>query len=169
MAGIRLYDISEEIRYSLEVLFSGDVAEGWEEQFDKLEIALEEKGLAIRHVLREMSASSDALAAEIKRLYERKKIFDNAEARLKAYTMDCMEKAGRDEIKVDGIGLKIVKTPAKAIVFDVDALQSAHPEMVDIIPQSLKARLDEVKKWEKSHGESPSGTEITRGTRLRVD
>ncbi len=165
---IRLYDIAEEIRSSLSTLYESDVQEGWEEKFDSLELALEEKGLAIRHVLREMSVSSDALGSEIKRLQDRKRIMDNAEKRLKDYTMGCMEAAGRDEIKVDGIGLKICATPAKAVILSLDTLQAAHPEMVDIV-QETKPRLDEIKKYEKDHGEAPAGTEVTRGTRLRVD
>ena len=165
---ISLYNIAEDIRSSLAVLFSGEEVEGWEKKFDGLELALEKKGLAIRHVLREIAVSEEALASEIKRLQDRKHILSSADKRLKAYTIEQMDTAGRDEIKVDGIGLKIVKTPPKTTIVDLDVLAKFHPDMVEIV-QEVKPIDKAIKAFAKDKGESPAGTEVSGGRRLRVD
>ena len=169
MKPMKLYEIADEIRMSLDMLFSGEGdGDEWEEKFDALEIVLDKKGLAIRHVLREITASGEVLKGEINRLQERKRVMDNAGTRLSLYAIKAMDTAGRDEIKVDGIGLKICATPGKTIVNDLNLLQEKHPELIDIVVET-RPKLNEIKDWAKAHGITPDGVEINKGRRLRVD
>lgn len=168
-APMPLYEVASEMRMILDDVFSGVAEENWEERFDALELALEKKCLSIRHVIREMEGASAVLKSECQRLTDRKRVMDNAVKRLKEYTIGQLDAAGRDEVKVDGIGMKICKTPPKVFIDDVDLIRRTNWRLVkrDVTYTPI---ADEIKKWAAEHnGNAPEGARIESGRRLRID
>ena len=124
---------------------------------ESLDLAIEDKADGYAKVIKNKQAESDALAAEIKRLQERKKTNENAVKRMMSSLENCMKEIGKTKFKTDLFSFNIQKNQKAVNIVDEKLI----PEEFKVITVSYdKAAI-------KKAGDVP-GVEITQSESLRI-
>jgi len=96
---MKLVDIASEHQAIYDIASDTDDMETITELYNKLEEQLELKADSVRVVLSKLKSDTEFLAAEIKRLQQRKKSIENNADSLKSLLMWTFEKAGIAKLK----------------------------------------------------------------------
>ena len=101
-----LYNLSEDI----EINENGEVIDNSEtlsQLFNEMEMELSEKLENATYIIKELSASEQALKDEAKRLTAKAKVLENRQTRLKDIMKSAIESSGQPKIKTDKFNFSI--------------------------------------------------------------
>lgn len=156
---MRLFELATEFRNLSECADSGqDVGEA----FDAIACAFEDKVTAAVHVMRDLELDADKLAAEIKRLTDRKRAIDGNATRLRERIRDAMISCDLRKVKAETFSITLSDGPERVGIADET-----------LVPESFIRTKREVDKSAilaayKQDGELVPGAVIERGTRLVI-
>lgn len=158
-----LYEVSQDfLKLQEELENAENVDEGLMQALtDTMEGAqgeFEQKAVAIVNLTKNITSSTDAIDAEIKRLQQRKKTITDKSEWLKGYLRDNMERTGINKIECEYFTITLGK-PTE-IVEITDELQ-VPDDLVDI-ETKIKPKKTEIKKLLKA-GEDVPGAELKQG------
>ena len=145
-----------------------DNPEDWDEDalIDTLEgidgeIEIKAEGYA--KVIKNLAAEAEALKAEEERLYKRRKVKENAIARMKANLQASMEATGKTKFKTELFSFS-VQANAPAVVLDVEEPSEVPEEYrkvtVDFDKTAIKEALKKGEKFKFAHLEQSSSLRI---------
>jgi hypothetical protein len=158
---MKLYQLSGEYRLLQEAADDGaDVSAALAALTDALEIKAEN----IARLLRNMESDEDGLAAESKRLSERKSSLVAQRKKLREYLRSNMEACGITRIKTPAFTISLANNPEKVEIKDAREVPAQYTRLV------TNTEIDEaaILRAYKDHGECVPGTEITRTTSIRI-
>lgn len=156
---MRLYELVGAYAEIQSIVESG---EDCTELLAQVSDALEQKAVAIGHVLRNSEADSDALAAEIKRLQGKKSAIDNNRERLREYIKRAMSESGILRVKAPTFAITLSDGPESVEVVDEAAIPE---EFLRVKREPNKAAILESYKRD---GECVAGTRVVRNKRLAI-
>lgn len=156
---MRLFDLGEEYAELQRLV---DEGEDVSTELARIEGAIEAKGAAIVHVLRNLDADIDAYDAELKRLADRKRAAVANKERLRAHVLQCMEQAGVHRILCNTF-VASVRSANEAVVIEDESK----------IPEAYWRTKREVAKAGildayRTTGECVPGTRIDKGVKLVI-
>jgi Siphovirus Gp157. len=159
-----LYDLTADWQqvYDMEDLD----AETWSDTLESIEGEIKDKAVNIGYVIKNLEADEVTLAAEIKRLQDKKKAVVKKKQGLKDYLQSSMYAVGIDKIKSAVFNIRIQKNP-QSLTFDNEE-QFMKNEFYDnyFIPQPPK--LDKKKMIEDlKNGAVIEGVELQQSESLR--
>lgn len=156
--GRPLYELASDYRALQERLDEGAVADDL--QLDALSGAMEDKALAIMHVMRQLDLEAEVLKQEEQRLAARRRAAEANKERLRSYVARCMAEAGVHKIKGPTLTLSLRETAERVVVVD----EALVPETYVRVKREVNkaAVLDAYKET----GEIVPGCSIERGTAL---
>jgi hypothetical protein len=158
---MKLYELSGEYRLLQEAADDGaDVSSALASLTDELEIKAEN----IARLLRNMESDEDGLAAESKRLSERKASLASQREKLREYLRSNMEACGITRIKTPAFTISLANNPERVEVTDERSVPAQYTRLI------TKTEIDKpaILRAYKDHGECVPGTEITRTTSIRI-
>ena len=113
-------------------------------------------------IMQELTAESEKLDAEIKRLTERKKQFENNAATIKQRIYDAMKATGKEKFKTTLFSFSIGKNPVKLVIDDAEKIPRKY-----LIPQP--AKVDNLKlKEDLKAGKTCSYAHLEQGESLKI-
>lgn len=139
-----------------------DILELFRQSLDNLNMKFLDKVTNIVKFIKNLESFRDAVAAEAKRLSDRKRSFDNRIDWLKNYTKSCMEATQSEKIKYSLFTISVGKNQPSVEVVDI--------EKVDAQFIKIKKEVDKTKILEqmKATGVIPDGVNIIHGTHLII-
>jgi len=139
-----------------------DRLELFRQALDNLNMRFLDKVTNIVKFIKNLESYRDAVAAEAKRLSDRKRSFDNRIDWLKNYTKACMEATQSEKIKYSLFTISVGKSQPAVEVVDI--------EKVDAQFIKIKKEVDKTKILEqmKATGVIPDGVNILHGTHLII-
>ncbi|MBI5021742.1 MAG: siphovirus Gp157 family protein [Ignavibacteriales bacterium] len=139
-----------------------DKLEQLQQALDNLNMKFIDKVCNIVKFVKNLEAHRDALAAEAKRLAERKRSFDSRIDWLKKYVKNAMEVTQSNKIKYAFFTIYVAPSQPSVEVRNIDEVEEEFLK--------VKKEVDKTKIMEqvKSTGVIPSGVEIVQGTHLVI-
>lgn len=119
-----LYELAENYRMLQAMLDDDEVDEqAIIDTIEAMEGEFDEAADNIACLIKTVTYETEAMAAEIKKLQERKRIKENKSKRIKEYLLENMQKINRTKIETARNRISIRKNPASLIVTNISALQ----------------------------------------------
>lgn len=139
-----------------------DRLELFRQALDNLNMKFLDKVTNIVKFIKNIEAHREAVAAEAKRLSDRKRSLDNRIEWLKNYVKSCMEATQSEKIKYSLFTISVGKSQPSVEVVDI--------EKVDAQFIKIKKEVDKTKILEqmKATGVIPDGVNILHGTHLII-
>lgn len=131
-------------------------------QIEFVNDSIGDKAEAYARIIRNLTADSIGYEAEIKRLTARKKIADNAIARLKQIIHYAMEMVGATEINTTIGKWKVQKNQPSVVILD----ESKIPDEFTV-PQPPKIMKVAIMQHFKETGEIPEGCDVVQSEGVR--
>lgn len=162
---MRLYELKESYRKVADMIEQLDdeaVKADGAALLDEISDSIEEKCLNIARLVKNMSAESEAIKAEEKRLAARRNAIDNRVQSLKEYAQGALELAGIEKCKDDLFAVALQNSPPSLRVIDPKKI----PEMYWNTPEpelDKKGLLSDIKA-----GAVVDGAELQQGKHLRI-
>ena len=113
-------------------------------------------------IMQELKAESAKLDAEIKRLTERKKQFENNAAAIKDRVYNAMKATGKEKFKTTLFTFSIGKNPVKLVIDDTEKIPKKY-----LIPQPAKVDNTKLKEDLKA-GKVCKYAHLEQGESLRI-
>lgn len=156
---MKLYELSEQYQELERLLEEGeDVAN----ELTRIEDAIEAKGAAIVHVLRNLDLDIDKLDAELKRLQARKSAAVANKERLREYVRTSMTDAGVHRVLSNTFVVSLQKGNESVVIEDETLIPEQYWKVKREVAKSLI-----LETWQKN-GEIVPGTRVERGTKLVI-
>jgi len=160
---MKLVDIASEYQAIYEMASDTDDMATITELYNQLEEDLEQKADSVRIVLAKLKSDTEFLAAEIKRLQQRKKSIENNADNLKSLLMWTLQKAGIPKLKTAKATFYFA-TSKSLQISDEMQLSSLPSEYVQIEYKADKKALKEAVE----NGVVIDGVSIAENETLRI-
>jgi len=160
---MKLVDIASEYQAIYEMASDTDDMATITELYNQLEEDLEKKADSVRIVLAKLKSDTEFLAAEIKRLQQRKKSIENNADNLKSLLMWTLQKAGIPKLKTAKATFYFATSKSLQISDEVQ-LSSLPSEYVQIEYKADKKALKEAVE----NGVVIDGVSIAENETLRI-
>ena len=160
--GISLYELEEQYRELHAMLLDDDIdAEAVTETLKTVEGGIAQKVLAYARVVKSIEADADAIAAEVKRLQDRKAARLAKVARMKDAMKDALEAISDRKVSDALFTVAIQKNPKSVLINDESVVPEAYIRREPVIDK--RAILDALKA-----GETVPGCELKQGESVRI-
>ena len=164
-----LYQISDDIRYLMNLLESGEATdENGEinevviEQLQISQAELEQKGINYCYAIKELDNKLDNYKSEIARLNANKKQIENAQERMKNALKDAMVEFGIEKLEGKTISVKLTKSKS-VDVYDMTSLPTDfHRQKITIEPDKVAI------KEAINNGQVIEGAHLKENINLRI-
>jgi hypothetical protein len=120
--------------------------EAIKDTLDSLQMAFDDKAVAVVQVSRGMDYSVEALDKEIARLQARKKVITNRQGRLEEYLRSNMETSGTNKIECPYFTITLAQAADQLEIVDADAIPDEYLEVKTELKPKKKDLLDALKK-----------------------
>ena len=159
---MNLYDLKTEYQNIQELIENG---EPLDEELEKLNVAIEEKADGYARIIKNIEGNIEAIKSEEKRLFEKRKVQENAIARLKSNLFSAMKETGKENFKTDLFSFSVQKNGGKLpIIFDKDI--SEIPDGLLQIEKKLNSEI--MAKYIEETGDVTYAHFGERGESLRI-
>jgi len=163
---VAMYELTEAYRAVLEMAQSGEIddEQAIADTLGAIEGDITLKAESCAVIIGELTAQTDKLAAEEKRLHTRRKSIENSIERIKSSIFDGLKATGKDKLRTDLFSFSIRKNPPKVVIDDISAVPQEF-----IIPQPPKIDNTSVKAYLKSELSEPCNwAHIEQGESLSI-
>lgn len=130
--------------------------------FEALEGEIEYKADCYAKIITSLTAQSDAITKEIRRLTSRRQACDNNIARMKAVLMEAMEATNKQKFRTDLYSYSIRKTASHVVVHNLQEIPSEYLKVA--APEPIKAKIKEA----LDKGENVPGAHLEPGITLSI-
>ena len=166
---MNLYELSSKYQALLDYAQSVDMTdedqvEAYQTTIESLDDAIEEKAEGYSIIIKELEATEDKLAKEIKRLQVRKKSVSNNIERMKTTLLEELEKMDKRKVTTDKFVVYIQNNPPSLVVEDESEIPKAY--WVEQVPK-LNTKLLKEDLLDEEYP-SFSGARIEQGRSLRI-
>ena len=159
-----LYELTDDYRNLLEMAQNPDIdGQAIKDTLEAIQGDIEEKADGYAKVIKELSADTDKISAEIKRLTDRKNTIQNNIAYMKQSLTSAMTVTGNTKFRTDLFSFNIQKNPAALVVGDEKAMPQEY-----LIPQEPKVDKKAIIDFLKNGNKVPyAHIEQSEGVRIR--
>ena len=159
-----LYELTDDYRNLLEMAQNPDIdGQAIKDTLEAIQGDIEEKADGYAKVIKELSADTDKITAEIKRLTDRKNTIQNNIAYMKQSLTSAMTVTGNTKFRTDLFSFNIQKNPPALVVDDENAIPQEY-----LIPQEPKVDKKAIIDFLKGGNEVPyAHIEQSEGVRIR--
>ena len=159
-----LYELTDDYRNLLEMAQNPDIdGQAIKDTLEAIQGDIEEKADGYAKVIKELSADTDKITAEIKRLTDRKNTIQNNIAYMKQSLTSAMTVTGNTKFRTDLFSFNIQKNPPALVIDDEKAIPSEY-----LIPQEPKVYKKAIIDFIKSGNKVPyAHIEQSEGVRIR--
>lgn len=159
-----LYELTDDYRNLLEMAQNPDIdGQAIKDTLEAIQGDIEEKADGYAKVIKELSADTDKITAEIKRLTDRKNTIQNNIAYMKQSLTSAMTVTGNTKFRTDLFSFNIQKNPPALVVDDEKAIPQKY-----LIPQEPKVDKKAIIDFLKGGNDVPyAHIEQSEGVRIR--
>lgn len=159
-----LYELTDDYRNLLEMAQNPDIdGQAIKDTLEAIQGDIEEKADGYAKVIKELSADTDKITAEIKRLTDRKNTIQNNIAYMKQSLTSAMTVTGNTKFRTDLFSFNIQKNPPALVVDDEKAIPQEY-----LIPQEPKVNKKAIIDFLKGGNDVPyAHIEQSEGVRIR--
>lgn len=159
-----LYELTDDYRNLLEMAQNPDIdGQAIKDTLEAIQGDIEEKADGYAKVIKELSADTDKITAEIKRLTDRKNTIQNNIAYMKQSLTTAMTVTGNTKFRTDLFSFNIQKNPPALVVDDEKAIPQEY-----LIPQEPKVDKKAIIDFLKGGNDVPyAHIEQSEGVRIR--
>ena len=159
-----LYELTDDYRNLLEMAQNPDIdGQAIKDTLEAIQGDIEEKADGYAKVIKELSADTDKISAEIKRLTDRKNTIQNNIAYMKQSLTSAMTVTGNTKFRTDLFSFNIQKNPPALVVDDEKAIPQEY-----LIPQEPKVDKKAIIDFLKGGNDVPyAHIEQSEGVRIR--
>ena len=159
-----LYELTDDYRNLLEMAQNPDIdGQAIKDTLEAIQGDIEEKADGYAKVIKELSADTDKISAEIKRLTDRKNTIQNNIAYMKQSLTTAMTVTGNTKFRTDLFSFNIQKNPPALVVDDEKAIPQEY-----LIPQEPKVDKKAIIDFLKNGNKVPyAHIEQSEGVRIR--
>ena len=159
-----LYELTDDYRNLLEMAQNPDIdGQAIKDTLEAIQGDIEEKADGYAKVIKELSADTDKITAEIKRLTVRKNTIQNNIAYMKQSLTSAMTVTGNTKFRTDLFSFNIQKNPPALVVDDEKAIPQEY-----LIPQEPKVDKKAIIDFLKGGNDVPyAHIEQSEGVRIR--
>lgn len=159
-----LYELTDDYRNLLEMAQNPDIdGQTIKDTLEAIQGDIEEKADGYAKVIKELSADTDKITAEIKRLTDRKNTIQNNIAYMKQSLTSAMTVTGNTKFRTDLFSFNIQKNPPALVVDDEKAIPQEY-----LIPQEPKVDKKSIIDFLKNGNKVPyAHIEQSEGVRIR--
>lgn len=159
-----LYELTDDYRNLLELAQNPDIdGQAIKDTLEAIQGDIEEKADGYAKVIKELSADTDKITAEIKRLTDRKNTIQNNIAYMKQSLTSAMTVTGNTKFRTDLFSFNIQKNPPALVVDDEKAIPQEY-----LIPQEPKVDKKAIIDFLKGGNDVPyAHIEQSEGVRIR--
>lgn len=159
-----LYELTDDYRNLLEMAQNPDIdGQAIKDTLEAIQGDIEEKADGYAKVIKELSADTDKITAEIKRLTDRKNTIQNNIAYMKQSLTAAMTVTGNTKFRTDLFSFNIQKNPPALVVDDEKAIPQEY-----LIPQEPKVDKKAIIDFLKGGNDVPyAHIEQSEGVRIR--
>lgn len=159
-----LYELTDDYRNLLEMAQNPDIdGQAIKDTLEAIQGDIEEKADGYAKVIKELSADTDKITAEIKRLTDRKNTIQNNIAYMKQSLTSAMTVTGNTKFRTDLFSFNIQKNPPALVVDDEKAIPQEY-----LIPQEPKVDKKAIIDFLKGGNDVPyAHIEQSEGVRIR--
>ena len=159
-----LYELTDDYRNLLEMAQNPDIdGQAIKDTLEAIQGDIEEKADGYAKVIKELSADTDKITAEIKRLTDRKNTIQNNIAYMKQSLTSAMTVTGNTKFRTDLFSFNIQKNPPALVVDDEKAIPQEY-----LIPQEPKVDKKSIIDFLKNGNKVPyAHIEQSEGVRIR--
>ena len=159
-----LYELTDDYRNLLEMAQNPDIdGQAIKDTLEAIQGDIEEKADGYAKVIKELSADTDKITAEIKRLTDRKNTIQNNIAYMKQSLTSAMTVTGNTKFRTDLFSFNIQKNPPALVVDDEKAIPQEY-----LIPQEPKVDKKAIIDFLKGGNYVPyAHIEQSEGVRIR--
>ena len=159
-----LYELTDDYRNLLEMAQNPDIdGQAIKDIREAIQGDIEEKADGYAKVIKELSADTDKITAEIKRLTDRKNTIQNNIAYMKQSLTSAMTVTGNTKFRTDLFSFNIQKNPPALVVDDEKAIPQEY-----LIPQEPKVDKKAIIDFLKGGNDVPyAHIEQSEGVRIR--
>lgn len=159
-----LYELTDDYRNLLEMAQNPDIdGQAIKDTLEAIQGDIEEKADGYAKVIKELSADTEKISAEIKRLTDRKNTIQNNIAYMKQSLTSAMTVTGNTKFRTDLFSFNIQKNPPALVVDDEKAIPQEY-----IIPQEPKVDKKAIIDFLKNGNKVPyAHIEQSEGVRIR--
>lgn len=156
-----MYELAEAYKAVLELAQSGEIddEQAIADTLESIDVDIESKAESCAIIIQELAAEADKLAAEEKRLHNRRTAIEANAERIKTSVFNAMKVTGKEKFKTELFSFSIRKNPPKVII------DSDIPEEFTI-PQPPRADTAAIKNYLKTS--SCSWAHLEQGESLSV-
>lgn len=158
---MNLYELKENYLKVLELIENGE--EGLEDTLESINDVIEIKAENYAKLIRNLEGNVNTLKAEIDRLNDRKKSFENSIDRLKESLQQAMIETGKEKIKTDLFNISVANNPPAVTVLNEEKIAEEYFKF-EVIKKLDKARIKDLLK----SGHEIEGVILTQGKGLRI-
>lgn len=173
---MKLYELSEAFRTLSDLVEEG---EDFSEALSQIQEELEAKVIGVAYVIKELTASKEAIQSEVDRLAKKMSSVDSSIARLKTYLVTEMQVADVQAVKQPIMTVRLQKSPASCSIVDVSKIPSNFrtstlkiptnnlPEsMLEFVTDEVVDKKKIIELWKS--GTDIAGTEVTQSMHVRI-
>jgi len=154
-----LYELTEQVRGLQQLVDDGELKpQDIADTMDGLELEVSEKANRILYMVKNIDGMNDAIDSEIKRLTDRKKVFNNAKESIKQYLKINMEATSTSKIECDLFTITLRK-PSKVVIIDDESLIPDELVTVTVTEKPDKKAIGKLLK----DGEKVEGAHLGEG------
>ena len=159
-----LYEMTDNYKVVLEMAQNPDIDEqAIKDTLEAIQGDIKEKADGYAKVIKELSADTDKITAEIKRLTDRKNTIQNNIAYMKQSLTSAMTVTGNTKFRTDLFSFNIQKNPPALVVDDEKAIPQEY-----LIPQEPKVDKKAIIDFLKGGNDVPyAHIEQSEGVRIR--
>lgn len=159
-----LYELTDDYRNLLEMAQNPDIdGQAIKDTLEAIQGDIKEKADGYAKVIKELSADTDKITAEIKRLTDRKNTIQNNIAYMKQSLTSAMTVTGNTKFRTDLFSFNIQKNPPALVVDDEKAIPQEY-----LIPQEPKVDKKAIIDFLKGGNDVPyAHIEQSEGVRIR--
>ena len=159
-----LYELTDDYRNLLEMAQNPDIdGQAIKDTLEAIQGDIKEKADGYAKVIKELSADTDKISAEIKRLTDRKNTIQNNIADMKQSRTSAMTVTGNTKFRTDLFSFNIQKNPPALVVDDEKAIPQEY-----LIPQEPKVDKKAIIDFLKGGNDVPyAHIEQSEGVRIR--
>lgn len=160
---VSLYEMEQQYQELLDDMSgSPEDLEAWNALLDELTGSIDVKVTNIAMVVKQLESEKEAIAAEVRRLQDKKKTRENKVDRLKAYMLEGMRLAGIQKTTDVRAAVRIQKNPPKLHILNEEDIPSVY-----FTPQRPKLDTSSIKDALKDGDDIP-GVELVQEEGVRI-
>lgn len=161
---LSLYELTGKMLELQDMLDSGEYdEETLNDTLESVEAVIEDKADGYAKIIANLTASTEAITIEIKRLNDRMKSYDKAIQRLRDNLKESMIVTGKTKFKTDLFSFSVAANPPKLVIDDQEDI----PIDYQIVKKEILVDKAALKEALKS-GKLIMGCHLEQGTSLRI-